>query len=74
MRQPAAGGSLRRKAYEEPTFLLPGIDTPHPAATSAELAALLPGVEVLTDRRGSDHLEQQRDRMVKFLKVNTPVR
>jgi len=57
-----------------PTFLLPGNDTPHPAATSAELAALLPGVEVLTDWRGPDYLDQQRDRVVAFLKANTPPR
>jgi pimeloyl-ACP methyl ester carboxylesterase len=55
-----------------PTFLLPGTDIPHPAATSAELAALLPGVEVLTDWRGPDYLEQQRSRVVAFLKANTP--
>ncbi|WP_428490059.1 alpha/beta fold hydrolase [Rhodopila sp.] len=55
-----------------PTFLLPGSDIPHPAATSAELAALLPGVEVLKDWRGPDHLDQQRDRVVAFLKANTP--
>ncbi|WP_428488524.1 hypothetical protein [Rhodopila sp.] len=35
-----------------PTFLLLGTNIPHPAATSAELAVLLPGVEVLTDWRG----------------------
>jgi hypothetical protein len=55
-----------------PTFLLPGTDTPHPGATSAELADLLPGVEVLTDWRGPEHLEQQRARVVAFLQRNTP--
>lgn len=55
-----------------PTFLLPGTDTPHPAATSAELAELLPSVEVLTDWRGPDFLEQQRSRVVAFLKRHTP--
>ena len=55
-----------------PTFLLPGTDIPHPAATSAELAALLPGVEVLTDWRGPDHLAQQESRVVTFLKTHTP--
>ena len=55
-----------------PTFLLPGTDIPHPAATSEELASLLPGVEVLTDWRGPDHLEQQRSRVVAFLKRHTP--
>jgi hypothetical protein len=55
-----------------PTFLLPGTDIPHPAATSTELAALLPGVEVLINWRGPDYLEQQRSRVVAFLKANTP--
>jgi pimeloyl-ACP methyl ester carboxylesterase len=54
-----------------PTFLLPGTDIPHPAATSAELAALLPGVQVLTDWRGPEFLEQQRSQVVAFLKANT---
>ncbi|MDB5415403.1 MAG: hypothetical protein JWR10_3738 [Rubritepida sp.] len=55
-----------------PTFLLPGTDIPHPAATSTELAALLPGVEVLTDWRGPAHLAQQEARVVAFLKRHTP--
>jgi pimeloyl-ACP methyl ester carboxylesterase len=55
-----------------PTFLLPGTDIPHPAATSAELAELLPGVEVLTDWRGPDFLAAQESRVVAFLKRHTP--
>jgi pimeloyl-ACP methyl ester carboxylesterase len=55
-----------------PTMLLPGTDIPHPAATSTELAALLPGVEVLTDWRGPECLDQQRERVVAFLKRHTP--
>jgi pimeloyl-ACP methyl ester carboxylesterase len=55
-----------------PTMLLPGTDIPHPAATSAELAALLPGVEVLAEWRGPQHLEQQRRRVVDFLRRMTP--
>jgi hypothetical protein len=55
-----------------PTFLLPGSDIPHPAATGAELAALLSGVEVLTDWRGPDHLERQDTRVVAFLKRHAP--
>jgi pimeloyl-ACP methyl ester carboxylesterase len=54
-----------------PTMLLPGTDVPHPAATSAELAALLPGVEVLTNWRGPDYLDQQRDHVVDFLRRRT---
>ena len=55
-----------------PTMLLPGTDIPHPAATSAELEALLPGVEVVRDWRGPDHMDAQRDRVVSFLKRHTP--
>jgi pimeloyl-ACP methyl ester carboxylesterase len=56
-----------------PTMLLPGTDIPHPAAISAELAALLPGVEVVTDWRGPECLEEQEARVVAFLKGNTPL-
>jgi pimeloyl-ACP methyl ester carboxylesterase len=55
-----------------PTFLLPGTDIPHPAVTSAELANLLPGVEILTDWRGPAHLEQQRQHVLAFLSKHTP--
>lgn len=55
-----------------PTMLLPGTDKPHPAATSAELAELLPGVEVVTDWRGPEHLENQRRRVMAFLAQHTP--
>lgn len=55
-----------------PTFLLPGADIPHPAATSAELATLLPGVEVLQDWRGPTHLETQQSRVLDFLRRHTP--
>jgi pimeloyl-ACP methyl ester carboxylesterase len=51
-----------------PTMLLPGSDIPHPAVTSAELAALLPGVEVLTDWRGPEHLAAQEAAVVGFLR------
>lgn len=51
-----------------PAFLLPGNDVPHPAVTSAELADLLPDVEVLKYWRGPDYLDQQRDRVVEFLR------
>jgi len=56
-----------------PTLLLPGTDIPHPAATSAELVALLPGVEVLTDWRGPEYLDLQQTRVVRFLRGNTPL-
>jgi len=55
-----------------PAFLLPGTDVPHPAATSAELAALLPDVEVLDDWRGPARLGEQQARVSAFLKRHTP--
>ena len=55
-----------------PTFLLPGTDIPHPAVTSDELASLLPGVEVLHQWRGPEHMEQQRARVTAFLERHTP--
>jgi hypothetical protein len=55
-----------------PTFLLPGIDKPHPAVTSAELAQLLPGIEVLKDWRGPEHLNDQLRRVLAFLERHTP--
>jgi pimeloyl-ACP methyl ester carboxylesterase len=56
-----------------PTMLLPGMDIPHPAVISAELAVLLPGVEVVTDWRGPECLEQQEARVMAFLKGSTPL-
>lgn len=55
-----------------PTLLLPGSDIPHPAATSAELAALLPGVAVLPDWRGPAHLADQQARVLGFLRQHRP--
>ncbi|MDB5374166.1 MAG: hypothetical protein JWP04_2808 [Belnapia sp.] len=60
------------RACPVPTMLLPGTDTPHPTATSAELASLLPGVEVLEKWRGPAHLAAQEARVVDFLRRHTP--
>jgi pimeloyl-ACP methyl ester carboxylesterase len=60
------------RACPVPTMLLPGTDIPHPAVTSTELAALLPGVEVLTDWRGPMYLAQQESRVVAFLRKHSP--
>jgi hypothetical protein len=60
------------RACPVPTMLLPGTDIPHPAVTSDELAALLPGVEVLTEWRGPAFLEQQRLGVLDFLGRHTP--
>jgi pimeloyl-ACP methyl ester carboxylesterase len=55
-----------------PTFLLPGTDKPHPAATSDELKQLLPGIEVLENWRGPEHLDEQLRRVLAFLDRHTP--
>ncbi len=56
-----------------PTMLLPGNDKPHPAVTSAELATLLPGVEIVRDWRGREHLETQLQAVLRFLGKHTPL-
>jgi len=43
-----------------------------PDATAAELAVLLPGVEVLQDWKGPEHLEAQRSQVPAFLEKHTP--
>jgi len=55
-----------------PTILLPGTDIPHPAATSDELARLLPGVEVIHQWRGPEHMDDQSARVTAFLARHTP--
>jgi pimeloyl-ACP methyl ester carboxylesterase len=55
-----------------PTILLPGTDIPHPAATSDELARLLPGAEVIHQWRGPEHMKAQRTRVTAFLDRHTP--
>jgi pimeloyl-ACP methyl ester carboxylesterase len=60
------------KTCSVPTLLLPGTDIPHPAVTSDELEELLPGVEVLREWRGPDHLAAQRDAVIAFLQRHTP--
>jgi hypothetical protein len=60
------------RACTVPTMLLPGTDIPHPAATSDELAALLPGVEVVINWRGPDHMDNQSTRVMQFLFKHTP--
>ena len=55
-----------------PTFLLPGTDKPHPAVTSDELKQLLPGLEVLENWRGPEHLDEQLRRVLAFVDRHTP--
>jgi pimeloyl-ACP methyl ester carboxylesterase len=60
------------RACSVPTCVLPGVDIAHPAAISTELAALLPNVEVLAEWRGPEHLAQQEQGVVQFLKRHKP--
>ncbi len=57
---------------QTPCIVLPGNDKPHPAVTGAELAELLPNVEVLQNWKGPAHLDEQRRRVVAFLAKHTP--
>jgi pimeloyl-ACP methyl ester carboxylesterase len=55
-----------------PLLLQPGSDTPHPAATSAEIAALAPNLEIQKDWRGPTHLAESIRRVSDFLTRHTP--
>ncbi len=54
-----------------PLLLLPGSDTPHPAAVSAEIARLAPDVEVQQHWRGPEHLEEAIRTVTDFLRRHT---
>ena len=60
------------RTCKTPAILLPGTDIPHPAATSDELERLMPGLEVVRDWRGPEHMEAQRTRVTAFLDRHTP--
>lgn len=55
-----------------PLYLQPGTDTPHPAATSAEIERLAPNLEVQQDWRGPTHLAESIHRVTAFLARRTP--
>ncbi len=55
-----------------PLLLQPGIDKPHPAKTSEEIAALAPDIEVQKDWRGPGFLEESIRRVRDFLTKHTP--
>ena len=55
-----------------PLFLMPGNDTPHPAATSAEIARLAPNIEVHADWDGADHRDESIRRVCDFLARHAP--
>jgi pimeloyl-ACP methyl ester carboxylesterase len=60
------------KGCRTPLYLQPGIDTPHPAATSAEIASLAPNLEVQKDWRGPEHLAESIRRVTDFLTRHAP--
>jgi pimeloyl-ACP methyl ester carboxylesterase len=55
-----------------PLYLQPGTDTPHPAATSAEIERLAPDLEVQKDWRAPTHLAESIRRVGDFLARHTP--
>jgi len=61
------------KGCKTPLFLQPGTDKPHPAHTSAEIAALAPDIEVQKDWRAPAFLDESIKRVRAFLARHTPV-
>jgi pimeloyl-ACP methyl ester carboxylesterase len=55
-----------------PLLLQPGSDTPHPAATSAEIARLAPHLEIQKDWRGPENRAEAIRRVTEFLVRHTP--
>ncbi len=55
-----------------PLFLMPGKDTPHPAATSAEIASLAPNIVIHQEWDGPTHCDESIRRVVDFLNRHTP--
>jgi pimeloyl-ACP methyl ester carboxylesterase len=55
-----------------PLLLMPGSDTPHPAATSAEIAKLAPNLETLKEWKGPEHRVESIRRVTEFLARHTP--
>ena len=60
------------KGCRTPLLLQPGTDTPHPAATSDEIARLAPDLEIQKDWRGPTHLAESIRRVTDFLTRHTP--
>jgi len=60
------------KNCQTPLFLQPGIDKPHPAKTSEEIAALAPNIEVQKDWRGPIYLDESIKRVRAFLERSVP--
>ena len=60
------------KRCPTPLLLQPGTDTPHPAATSDEIARLASNVEIQKDWRAPAHLSESIRRFSAFLIKHTP--
>jgi pimeloyl-ACP methyl ester carboxylesterase len=60
------------KRCRVPLYLQPGTDTPHPAATSAEIARIAPNIEVQKDWRAPTYLAESIRKVGDFLVRNTP--
>lgn len=60
------------KRCSTPLLLQPGTDTPHPAATSDEIARLAPNLEIQKDWRAPTHLAESMRRVTEFLGKHTP--
>lgn len=60
------------KRCKVPCTVLPGNDTPHPAATGAELIQRLPDATHLNPWKGPAHLAAQRTHVEAFLAKHTP--
>ena len=60
------------KGCRTPLLLQPGTDTPHPAATSAEIERLAPNLEVQKDWRAPAHLTDSIRLVTDFLTRHTP--
>ena len=56
---------------QTPALVLPGNDTPHPRVIGLEAADLLPDADMLVDWKGPEHIDEQRERVVAFLKKHT---
>ena len=57
---------------QNPALVLPGNDTPHPRVIGLEVADLIPNAEMLVDWKGPDHIDEQLERVVSFLRKHTP--
>jgi len=60
------------RSCRTPLYLMPGKDLPHPAATSAEIAALAPDIEVQNNWDGVANVAESIRRVSQFLLRHAP--